>query len=149
MSSKLAGLNWRWDYEALADLATFGHVLGDQTVHASVRRVGSAELITWDGSALSQKKLDIQRPSTKDPSKEAIEVLVETVRVEAGTDHLISLSAGFDSRVILAVFLALEMKPNLVVMGADRSTDVTIATEIARKFNLPLEHVPLDGSRMI
>ena len=144
-----AGLNWQWNYEALADLATFGHVIGDHTLHAAVRRVGSAELVTWDGLALSRKKLDIQRYSTGDPSKEAIEVLLETVRAEAGTDDLISLSAGFDSRMILAAFLALGMRPNLLVMGADRSTDATIATEIARKFNLPLEHVPLDGNRMI
>ena len=145
----LAGLNWQWNYEALVDLATFGHVIGDQTLHAAVRRVGSAELITWDGSALSQKKLHIQRPLTGDPSNVAIDVLLETVRTEARPDHLISLSAGFDSRVILAAFLALGLKPNLIVMGADRSTDATIATEIARKLNLPLEHVPLNGNLMI
>jgi len=144
-----AGLNWQWNYEALADLATFGHVIGDQSLHAAVRRVGSSELITWDGSTLSQKKLEIRGHSTRDPSKEAIESLLETVRAEADTDHLISMSAGFDSRLILAAFLALGMKPNLLVMGADGSTDATIATEIARKLKLPLEHVPLNGSRMI
>jgi hypothetical protein len=62
---------------------------------------------------------------------------------------VISMSAGFDSRLILAAFLALGMKPNLLVMGTDGSTDATIAIEIARKFKLPLEHVPLNGSRMI
>ena len=145
-----AGLNWQWDYEALADLATFSHVIGDQTLHSAVRRVGSAELISWDGSALSKKKLKIQAThSTGDPAQEAIDVLLEAVRSGAEADDLISLSGGFDSRVILAAFLALGMKPNLLVMGGARSTDATIATEIARKFNLPLEHVPLDGTRMI
>jgi asparagine synthase (glutamine-hydrolysing) len=145
-----AGLNWQWDYEALVDLATFAHLIGDQTLHPAVRRVGSAELIHWDGTALSKETLKLPPTcSTGDPAQEAIDIVLDVVRSEAQPDDLISLSAGFDSRVILAAFLALGLKPNLLVMGGTRSTDATIATEIARSFSLPLERVPLDGSRMI
>src|ERR1035441_10335022 len=98
--ARSAGLNWQWNYEALADLATFGHIIGDHTLHTAVRRVGSAELVGWDGLVLSRKKLDRQQYLAGDPSQEAIEILLETVKSEAGADDLISLSAGFDSRMI-------------------------------------------------
>jgi hypothetical protein len=121
------GLNWQWIHEDLADLATFGHVIGDHTLHATVRRVGSAKLVTWDGLA----------PSSRRQS----EVLLEAVRAEAGTDDLISLPAGFDSRMILAAFLAPGMRPNLPGNGCGSIDGCDDCNRDCQKFNLLLEHL--------
>jgi hypothetical protein len=144
-----AGLDWRWNYEALADLAILGHLVSDHTLHPAVYRVGAAELVAWDGSALSRQRIGNGQRVSGDPATGAIDALLEAVRTEASPGDVISISAGFDSRLILAAFLALGIRPNLSVMGAAHSTDVEVATEIARRFGLHLDWVPLDGARMI
>jgi len=142
-----AGLDWQWNYEGLADLAIFGHLIGKHTLHPAVRRLGRGELIRWNGSSLSSKYCVHEQPTSGDPASDAIESLLDSVRSQSLPNDVISFSAGFDSRVILAAFLFLGLKPNLVVMGDERSTDVSIASQIAKTFNLPMERVPLNGDR--
>jgi asparagine synthase (glutamine-hydrolysing) len=142
-----AGFDWIWDYDALTNLAVFGHLIGKQTLHPAVSRVGKGELVRWNGSAISTKTYVIDQKISSNPVNDAIDALLESVRSQHKPGDVISVSAGFDSRVILAAFLSLGLKPNLVVMGAENSTDVLIASQIAKTFNLPLEHVPVCGTR--
>jgi asparagine synthase (glutamine-hydrolysing) len=54
------------------------------------------------------------------------------------------MSGGFDSRVILSALLRLGVKPLLLSMGFEDTTDVVISKEIARFFGLSLETVSVD-----
>ncbi|MBS1805752.1 MAG: hypothetical protein JST28_20615 [Acidobacteria bacterium] len=144
-----ASLGWHWNYEALANLAIFGHLLGSETLHPAVRRVGKNELVFWNGSSLESTLCNVDTPELGDPADEAIESVLESVRQLSAPTDVISFSAGFDSRVILAAFLALGLKPNLVVMGNESCTDVSIAFQIARDLNLSIERIPLTGNKAI
>ena len=142
-----AGFDWKWDYDALTNLAVFGHLIGKQTLHPGVSRLGKGELVRWNGSGISSKTYVVEQKISSNPVNDAIDSLLDTVSSQSRPGDVISVSAGFDSRVILAAFLSLGLKPNLVVMGAENSTDVLIASQIAKTFNLHLEHVPVSGTR--
>lgn len=148
--AQAADLTWEWDYDALADLAVFGHLIGKRTLHKRIHRVGPSEQVIWDGKRLTSVARPASGVRTRSAgAQDALEHVVAYVRTVAEDGDVISLSAGFDSRVILAAFLALGLKPRLLVMGDDASTDVRITTEIARALGLTILRVQLDGRRMI
>lgn len=145
-----AGLPWRWNYEALGDFAVFGHLLGSSTLHSDVTRVGAGELVQWDGKSV--KSSVIPRPvydSIRHPADDAIDILVDSVRNQTNPDDVISISAGFDSRLILAAHLFLGLRPRLLVIGPSEATDVSISKAIAEKFELDIQQVELSGSTML
>ena len=134
---------------ALTNLAIFGHLIGTETLHIAVRRVGKRELVTWNGSSFHSETYPATPPLLTNPADDAIESLLESVRQRSASTDVISFSAGFDSRVILAAFSALGLKPNLVVMGDESSTDVLIASQIAKALKLQIERIPLSGKKAI
>jgi len=138
------GLDWCWSRRALIDLAIFGHTLDEDTLHAHVRRFpndvvavirrGSMRvhegrqwhsMFTWRGRGSLAHAAECFRSAMAD-------VLAD------GEDPLVSLSGGFDSRVLLAGALAAGARPTLLTMGHEESTDRVVASEIARA--LGLEH---------
>lgn len=58
---------------------------------------------------------------------------------------IISLSAGLDSRLILAAALSNGVRPICLGYGDHRSSDMIIASEIAKKFNLPFFKADLNS----
>jgi len=147
---KTSGENWSWDYEALGQMATFGHLLGNRTLHRFVKRLGAGEVLRKDARGFTISKITNIVESTPDDShNEALKALIAYVKAEGRDGDLLSFSAGFDSRVILAAFLNLGIRPTLVVMGDASSTDVSIATRIAEELSLPRVWVPLDFRRMM
>jgi asparagine synthase (glutamine-hydrolysing) len=59
----------------------------------------------------------------------------------AGSNPYLSLSGGFDSRVILSACLHNGIQPHLVTVGSDDSSDVRVAQAIARRFGLKHDRV--------
>lgn len=140
---KASNSPWQWNARAIASVACYWHTLGSDTMHARVSRLGAGEMVTWDGRAL-QRHTFAEPPVNRypDPVAAATESLVEFVR-RHGDGAILPLSAGFDSRTILAAFLSLGKKPLCFVMGHERSTDVRVARKIAARFGLELRVVPL------
>ena len=94
-----------------------------------------------DGSSnLSQKQLEIldNNPSADetDIASVLIEIIEESLKgIENGQIGL-TLTGGFDSRVILSVLLAMGKRPICFTYGNPENRDVKISSDLCRTFNL-------------
>jgi asparagine synthase (glutamine-hydrolysing) len=141
-----SGLKWKYNFSALADLACLQHVLEDDTLHPDIRRVPPATLLVHSNGTLTRKSLswsEIHKPGKSTP-QEALERFNSSCRRLLGDTNVLSISGGFDSRVILSALIRLGVKPQLLCMGFEDTTDVVISGQIARYVGLPLERVSLE-----
>jgi len=150
--ARSARLPWAWDPAALQQLALLGHTLGSTTLHKKVARLppdcvlrcasGAVSIqagTLWDESAPRTAHLELQQAFN--------DSLSDTFCT--GEDPIVSMSAGFDSRAILAGVLRLGARPRLLTMGHRASTDRMVATDIARGLGLPIEEIELQPSEYL
>jgi asparagine synthase (glutamine-hydrolysing) len=142
---------WRWNRRALVSLALFGHTLGADTLCEGVFRVPpAARLACEPNGQLRWTPLRCGFPeagSEPDVGRTAEALLAafdDCVRDEP--DVFLSLSAGFDSRLLLACALRRGLRPRLGVMGYELTADRIIARRIGHDLGLPIEVVELDPS---
>ncbi len=74
---------------------------------------------------------------------DAIRAFEAVLDEQIGAGPVVSLSGGLDSRLILSRFLARGARPLCITMGSAESTDVAVASAIARRFALPHRVVEL------
>jgi asparagine synthase (glutamine-hydrolysing) len=141
-----SGLKWKYNFSALADLACLQHVVEDDTLHPDIRRVPPATILIHSNGTLTRKSLPWSEIHARGKStpEEALERFNSSCRSWLGDVNVLSMSGGFDSRVILSALLRLEVKPLLLSMGFEDTTDVVISRKIARFFGLSLETVSVD-----
>ena len=140
------GLAWEWNWRSLACLAYFGHTVGDDTLHARIRRVGAGQIVSWRDGELSKTTLAPPKTGSRDALVTAAEALCRFVETHGSDDAVLSMSAGFDSRVLLACFLECGIRPRLLVMGREGATDVRIVRRIASTFGLRVQIVDVPAS---
>lgn len=126
---------WCWNERALASLAIFGHTLGTDTLCEGVARVPPAE----------RASLDWGRDQTIDAALEALKNAFRGCIEGAAAVHL-SLSAGYDSRLLLALCISEGVRPHLSVMGYEDSTDVVIAKALGEVVGLPVRRIELSAN---
>lgn len=141
-----ARLDWRWNWRALADLSSLEHSVDGETVHADVRKVAAGCVVRFAQGRLTSWQMSwAERVSCPSASADAaVTVLADTCRSHVGQDVVVPMSAGFDSRVVLACLLASGIKPRLITMGSGDGTDARVAAAIARRFGLEFATVPLE-----
>lgn len=143
--ARRAGLGWRWNVRAVRSLALLGHTLGRDTLHAEVFRMPADAQVTLAGGAARERSLgfwDHLAPGGGS-RQEVVDALLDAVRCQVGdAPALLSLSAGYDSRLLLALCLARGIRPRCVTMGPPDATDVEVAVELCRREGL--EHERLD-----
>ncbi|MEW6611893.1 MAG: hypothetical protein ACOY5C_13245 [Pseudomonadota bacterium] len=142
-----ARLPWRTNYRALADFIQLGHLVDNDSLHAAVRRVPPASMLRYKDGKLSittypWERFHHRQVPQNDPAQ-ALNALNQFIGRYADDDTIVSMSAGFDSRVILSAMLKNGIKPKLLCMGFDRSTDVQAARFFSKKFGLELDCVEL------
>jgi hypothetical protein len=138
-----AALPWQWNHRAVTFLALLGHTVGEDSLHPLVFRVPCAAVITGIGDTI---KIDRRQDETwrsvfEQPSVSpdaAIACLREVFGEMARSEGVVSLSAGFDSRLLLALALANQQRPRALTVGFSDSTDLKVAKTIATE--LGLEH---------
>ena len=136
-------LGWRWNHRAVNSLALLGHTAGEDSLHPDVTRVPCASVVTIEGDRARVDRHDRAwsdvfagaRDGRLDQAAEGLEV---AFREMSSPDAVVSLSAGFDSRLLLALALRAGQRPLALTMGFASSTDVQVARQIAR--SLGLEH---------
>jgi asparagine synthase (glutamine-hydrolysing) len=136
-------LPWRWNWRALADALQLGHVLGEETLHPDVSRVPPAAVLHFRGGELrlTRKGWDELHPrGPADPRAAVARLNEETLRWHR-PGSVVSISGGFDSRLILSTFLNAGIKPALLAMGREDSTDVVTSRAIADRFGLEMTTV--------
>ncbi|SFK76294.1 hypothetical protein [Methylocapsa palsarum] len=137
-----AGLEWDWNWRALAAVSCFEHVLGEDSLHPLVSRLGAGEIVTVRNGSLETRVAPAPEAERfADPAGAAIDALVNFVQTHGRENAVVSMSAGFDSRAILAAFLASGIRPRLISGGY--GTDVRMSKKIAAKYGLELEAIDL------
>lgn len=133
-----AGLRWQWDWQALGDLTQLENLTGNATLHPAIRRVPPGSVLQFSRGRLSldsRSLVDAIPPGPSDPDRAVAALNAEVARL-AGDAPWLSLSGGFDSRVILASMLRQGIRPHLVTTGSDSCSDVQVARAIAARFGL-------------
>lgn len=141
---KKLGLEWKWDWISLADLCEQENLCENRTIHESIKRVPPGSFLVFSDrlDIRSTNFLDSLRVSETDPV-DAIEIFNKETDKWVSKDTHLSLSGGFDSRVILSSMLKQKIYPTLVTLGNEDSSDIQVARSIARRYSLKHKTVNL------
>ncbi|TPG47071.1 hypothetical protein EAH89_24105 [Roseomonas nepalensis] len=125
-----------------------GVTFGTGTPVRGVRRLDLGETLRLPGATVEKAVQALCPPpiqgSAADVAEGVFAALVERTRTVAGvfgTNVNQALSGGYDTRLLLALFRHVGVVPRLFVYGGKDSTDVRIATAIAKGEGIPLEHL--------
>lgn len=130
-------LGWDWDWESLGDLCELENLTQDRTLHKDIKKVPPGTLLIF------QNKLKLYSVNLLDQMKvidanpvDAIDVFNQETSRWVGGNPILSLSGGFDSRVILSSMLRQGIYPTIVTLGNKENSDMQVAKMIAKKFCL-------------
>lgn len=136
-----SGQPWKWNIRALNSLALMDYVIDGDSLHRDIRRAEAACLYHWGKRGLRTTvdpfpKAIFAQPLARDsePSHTALHAIMDEIC--ARWPLCLSLSSGFDTRMMLAACLAHGAKPLAGTIGPPEATDVKIASAIARCFGL-------------
>ncbi len=144
-----AKLSWTWDWEAVADLALFDHVIGDRSLHAAIHRIPAASVVTICGNTVQSETEPFwttlyQNLRYDARSENAANVVMDILsEVPASQPIALSLSAGYDSRVLLAALTHQQRDVQTATMGDSQATDARIAQQLATSVHDPFTRVEL------
>ncbi len=143
---KDSGLDWQWDWRALGDLCQLENLTDNATLHSRIRKVPPGSVLHFHDGKIdleSRQYIDSIKRQRPDPDT-AVAALNEEVAFWAGNAPYLSLSGGFDSRVILSSMLKQGIKPHLITMGSDQCSDVQVTRKIASAFGLKHDMITLE-----
>lgn len=145
---KAVGYNWQWNRRAIQCMALLGHTVGHDTLHPKVYRVPPATSINKVGETDRNPYWDgvFRNSSTVD---EVVRAFHRSFADLEAKKPLVSLSAGFDSRAILATTLSQGIEPSVITMGYPESTDRVVASAICRSLGLTQHVVEIDAARYL
>jgi hypothetical protein len=137
---RASGISWRWNFRALADYISLGHVIGSETLLSGVQRTSRGTILSWRNGNLESARTVPKscRATAGGSAKRAIDFLLEDVGRWWSEEAVLCMTGGLDSRLLLAVMLAQGIRPELFVVGQAGSFDVEVAEAISRRFGLPL-----------
>lgn len=141
-----AGHAWQWNMAAIGQLAAIGHTLGTHTLHPKIFRMPSHSRIELAGGAVKLTRTDSLASWRWDEHE-----LDGTFRTLANAFSacvadrapMLSLSAGYDSRVLLALCLQAGHRPAVFTMGTPEATDVKVARLLAQRAGLHIDRVEI------
>ena len=146
-AAKAAGLRFEEDLAAIGSLLVLGHLIGDRTVHAGVRRVPPATVLRLR-TGKEHRVAYWRLPTESDPNASFDEHVGEVERAlrrwyhaslreyPAGT---LFISGGFDSRVAAGLLTAGGDRPDAVTLhhrDENADADLHVASEVCRRLRL-------------
>ena len=143
---RLSGLKWAWNRKALFCLNNFDHLIGDDSLHPEIKRLKNASILvnfrakTW---LTTFQEFDRQGLCDLEQGIHIYKSLCDDY-LDSSRNIFLSLSAGMDSRLLLATCLAKGIKPLTATMGKRTSTDVKIAGLLAKRFALEHRSIELE-----
>ncbi|WP_417458004.1 hypothetical protein [Kordiimonas sp.] len=128
-----------------------GFVLGQTTFLNQISALMPHHVAEWRDNAFRT----IEKPTPILPTVRRDETFDDMVELQLSTlrkrfskfahlqpgDVTSSVSGGFDSRLMIALFKEFGLRPNLFVYGPDDDEDVAPSKALAKYFELPLNHV--------
>ncbi len=144
----MAGLNWQWNWDSLAQLALFDHLLGNTSLHKSILRIPNASIIKITGTNVEkyhepfwEELYEINHLSN---INEASDILLDILsELPNEINYSLSLSAGYDSRLLLSCLHHLKRKTVIASMGYSNSTDSSIAQQLAYTLGLDFKRIEI------
>ncbi len=135
---KQSQLAWQWNWRALGDLCQLENLTNNETLHPSIHRVPPGSILRYRAGRvdLRSKRYIDTIPQQQSSAASAVDALNQEVARWSSNNPYLSLSGGFDSRVILSSLLAQGIRPHLITMGRNESSDVKVAKGIASTFGL-------------
>ncbi len=145
---KKNGQTWQWNETALYAINNLDHSVGDHTIHKEIKRVPpNCTLIYFRNELTISKRVESLKSKssavTIDKAIYDFDIIMKDYLTDRNKNYFLSLSAGFDSRLLLAAMLKNEIRPFVATMGYNDSTDVKIAAAIAKDFGLRHENFTL------
>jgi hypothetical protein len=146
---KLAELSWDWNWDALAQLALFDHVLDNASLHKAILRIPQSSIIRICGNKLESftepfwtelYESGLYNSQLRDAPDVILEILSE---LPPNDNYSLSLSSGYDSRVLLAAMAHLNRSTVTASMGASDSTDPRIALQLAHAVDFDFERIEI------
>lgn len=141
-----SGLSWEWDWRGLGDVCQLENLTDNISLHRQIKKVPSGSVLHFkEGTISLESRLWVDSIESGKPDPEAaLDVLNDEAAYWAGENPYLSLSGGFDSRVILSSLLKQGIKPHLITMGTDTASDVIVARQISSKFGLNLDLINIE-----
>jgi hypothetical protein len=132
-----SGLQWDWDWESVGDLCEQENLTENRTMHNAIRRVPPGTILQFKEKLVVRTKpfLDSLKTYEADPL-DAVEIFNQETSKWIGSNPVLSLSGGFDSRVILSSMLSQQIYPRIVTLGDENCSDIQVARQISRYFSL-------------
>jgi asparagine synthase (glutamine-hydrolysing) len=130
-------LRWDWDWESLGDLCELENLTQDRTLHRDIKKVPAGTLLIFKNKLrlYSINLLDQMKVIDANPV-DAVDVFNQETSRWVGSNPILSLSGGFDSRVILSSMLRQGIYPTIVTLGNNDNSDMQVADMIAKRFCL-------------
>ena len=151
--ARKAGIAWEWNIKTIQNLALYGHSLNNDTLCRGVYRIPPASHISIKNGHIVIKKLNLtpfewdKEIDIGDTHAKLKESFADCLK--GGKEVHLSLSAGYDSRLLLALCLDSGLTPIISVMGTEDCTDTVIAKEITKSLGLPIQVVSLNAQDYI
>ena len=137
-----AALPWRWSRSGLRAFMLIDQTLGEETLHDEIRHVPPGALLRFRPGSFSCRggpgPASLFQRAAPPAAQQAAETLRAAVDDAAGGPAFVALTAGHDSRMVLAALLAAGHRPVTVTIGPAACEDRRVAESIAR--DLGLEH---------
>jgi hypothetical protein len=136
------------DTEALRGLFMDGAIRSPRSAFEGIRRIGIGEqVVLADGNVqITRVWSPFHRPrkyrKLQDAAEEGLMLLQRSCRhiYQTWPDCVSDLTAGLDSRLVVAVIANLGFPIRVTVSGHQTELDVTMARQIAKHFQWPLKH---------
>lgn len=139
------GLHWEWDWGSLGDLCEQENLTENNTLHKHIKRVPPGSLLKFKVVPVLRSKCFLDGLKIRDVNpNDAINIFNQEILKLSGSQPVLSLSGGFDSRAILSSMLAQEIYPRVVTLGDNNCSDMQVARQIAKTFSL--EHTVVNLS---
>lgn len=138
--------NNKFSKNELLESILFGFVFGFHTIIEDIYLLETTKIFNLSTNSSIDKKIDIP-PIEANHDKclqNNLDVLIEEFEgyAKAFDGKIVSaLSGGFDTRLMLALMLKVDVIPNLYVYGSDSAKDVRVAENIADGEGFSLMHI--------
>lgn len=137
----------RLNEESVVDFLTIGFPLGEKSMFEGAKRIGGGQYWVLADTGIEQhtywKPIYGETQNALDDMMEAFEFCTERA-INMRPNASVALSGGWDSRATWAVLGKRSERPTAMTFGEARSTDVEIASAIAR--TLDLAHLIVEPS---
>lgn len=144
---EVARYAWSWNMAAVSQIAMVGHTLGSHTLHPKIFRLPANTMVRLVNGAVELTKTDTLASWRWDETEldNSFNTLTDAFSacLESTRTPLLSLSAGYDSRVLLALCLQAGCSPTIASMGSGEVTDFKVANLLAQRASLSVEQIDI------